>query len=362
MEVKMKPIEFVVQTVTPMFMAGADGEHIEIRPPSLKGDLRFWWRAYYWGQKTNALTIDEIRTEEGKIFGTTENGGRKSKFALKISHQRLKPTTGKFPKHDIQVFSRGRSFPINILEYLAYGTYEYQRGRGNVFTREYLTPGQEMTVTMLPRQGVDENEIVKSFYFLVMCGGLGAKSRNGFGSLAVKNPEVFKRYGLPGSFPDEQFFTQNLSTNHHVPPFTAFSKGMRVFKLRPPKNSHEKYPRWKTWDDCLAELGRIYRESRGKLEPKHQYEQRQYIAAPIIVAKKQQSRLDRHAKPYFMRVIQKKHDDYEGYIIYLPSTYCDELEKDHFKKPIDHHKVDREFQIACDKFNRLLEYQMEVIV
>lgn len=349
----MKQITFHLQTLTPMFMAGADGEKVEIRPPSLKGDLRFWWRAYYWGQKTNVLTIDEIRTEEGKIFGTTENGGRKSNFALKISHQRLNPTTGKLPNHPIPVVSRGRSFSINILEYLAYGTYEYQRGRGNVFTRQYLPPGYEMTITLLPRQGVNENDIVKSFYFLVMFGGLGSKSRNGFGSIAVKNSDIFKRYGLPETFPDKQFFTENLSTNHHVPPFTAFSKGMRVFKLK---------QRWKSWDDCLAELGRIYRESRGKLEPKHQYEQRQYIAAPIIVAKKPRSRLNRHAKPYFMRVLQKARDDYAGYIIYLPSTYCDELEKDHFKKPIDHHKVDREFQIACDKFNRLLEHQMEVIV
>ncbi|GAK61609.1 hypothetical cytosolic protein [Candidatus Vecturithrix granuli] len=358
----MKPIEFVVQTVTPMFMAGADGQHFELRPPSLKGDLRFWWRAYYWGKNARTVTIDEIRTEEGKIFGTTENGGCKSGFALKISHPQLNPTMSKFPKHDIQVVSRGRSFPINILEYLAYGTYEYQRGQGNVFSRQYLPPGHEMTVTLLPRQEVNENDIVKSFYFLVMFGGLGSKSRNGFGSIAIKNSDMFKRYGLPESFPDKQFFTMNLSNNHHLPPFTAFSKGMRVFKLKPPKTSQDQYPRWKTWDDCLAELGKIYREARGKLEPKHQYEQRQYIGAPIIVAKSQQSHLDRHAKPYFIRVIQKKRDDYEGYIIYLPSTYCDELDKDHFNKTIDHHKVDREFQIACDKFNLLLERQMEVIL
>jgi len=112
----MKPITFDLLTVTPMFMAGADGEHFELRPPSLKGDLRFWWRAYYWGKQTYSPTIDEIRTEEGNIFGTTDNGGRKSGFALQIHHPQLNPTMNKFPNHPISVVSRGKSFPINILE------------------------------------------------------------------------------------------------------------------------------------------------------------------------------------------------------------------------------------------------------
>ena len=359
----MHSITFELETITPMFMAGADGEQFELRPPSLKGDLRFWWRAYYWGKTPKSVTIDEIHTEEGKIFGTTANGGRKSGFALQIHHQKLNPTMSKFPNHPISVVSRGKSFPINILEYLAYGTYVYQN-KQNVFTRQYLPAGQELTVTILPRPNVDENDIVKSFYFLTMCGGLGSKSRNGFGSVTVKNADIFRRYGLPESFPDKQFLKDVLKQNPHTPPFTAFSNEMKVFKLKlPPKTVQEQYPRWKTWDDCLAQLGKVYREARGNLEPKHQYEKRQYIGAPIVVAKSQESRLDRHAKPYFLRVIQKAAHDYEGYIIYLPSNYCDGFdEKDHFKKTINHQEIDQDFQNACNQFNALLERQMEVIV
>jgi len=31
--------------ITPLFMAGADGKTPELRPPSFKGMMRFWWRA-----------------------------------------------------------------------------------------------------------------------------------------------------------------------------------------------------------------------------------------------------------------------------------------------------------------------------
>ncbi len=41
----MKTIEFECETITPMFLAGADGKTPELRPPSIKGLMRFWWRA-----------------------------------------------------------------------------------------------------------------------------------------------------------------------------------------------------------------------------------------------------------------------------------------------------------------------------
>jgi hypothetical protein len=42
-----------------------------------------------------------------------------------------------------------------------------------------------------------------------------------------------------------------------------------------------------------------------RLSAKHEYEKRQYISAPIIAGKQQQSFSDRHAKPYFSEGGQK---------------------------------------------------------
>ncbi|WP_201721812.1 type III-B CRISPR module RAMP protein Cmr1 [Desulfotomaculum copahuensis] len=38
-------ITFECRVLTPMFIAGADGLTPEFRAPSLKGAMRFWWRA-----------------------------------------------------------------------------------------------------------------------------------------------------------------------------------------------------------------------------------------------------------------------------------------------------------------------------
>jgi CRISPR-associated protein Cmr1 len=41
----MIQIHFNCEIITPMFLAGADTGQPELRPPSIKGAMRFWWRA-----------------------------------------------------------------------------------------------------------------------------------------------------------------------------------------------------------------------------------------------------------------------------------------------------------------------------
>ncbi len=50
-ENKMEKLEATFRIVTPMFIGGADQTPSDgIRPPSVKGALRFWWRALNWGR------------------------------------------------------------------------------------------------------------------------------------------------------------------------------------------------------------------------------------------------------------------------------------------------------------------------
>ena len=44
----METIEATFKVVTPMFMSGADQSQAELRTASIKGALRFWWRALAW--------------------------------------------------------------------------------------------------------------------------------------------------------------------------------------------------------------------------------------------------------------------------------------------------------------------------
>ncbi|GAB4407644.1 MAG: hypothetical protein OHK0053_34270 [Microscillaceae bacterium] len=78
----MKNIIFTCETITPMFLSGADGQIPELRPPSIKGALRFWWRAM-----NGHLDLKTLKEQESLIFGGTdgESGGR-SKVIVRVKN------------------------------------------------------------------------------------------------------------------------------------------------------------------------------------------------------------------------------------------------------------------------------------
>lgn len=354
----MSTVKIHCKTITPMFMAGADGKTFELRPPSIKGAMRFWWRAYHWGRNAGKLKPEDIEKEEGKIFGTTSNSGRKSCFSIHMGKQVFTPSKQRFLRkshHLITVIIRGKPRQMDILDYLVYGTYDFKKK--DVFSREYLPANHPFTISLnIFQEAVNingkiiniEDEIIKSFYFLSVFGGLGPKSRNGFGSFTVMKTEpgdIFTKSKLNYPFIDQNFIMA-FTKNSEIPPFSAFSKKIKIFKLKQFEQPYQ------TWDDCLAELGKIYREARGSLESKHHCEKRQYIGAPMTIDGKQ-SFLERHAKPYFIRVV-KSENGFDGYILYLPSLYCEGLDRDRYNNRIPK-DVNITFQAVCDEFNRALK-------
>jgi CRISPR-associated protein Cmr1 len=72
----MQSITFTCETITPMFLAGADGTTPELRAPSIKGALRFWWRAM-----NGHLSLEDLKAKEDEIFGGTDN---RSKVTLRV--------------------------------------------------------------------------------------------------------------------------------------------------------------------------------------------------------------------------------------------------------------------------------------
>lgn len=78
----MHKITFECETITPMFLSGADGSTPELRPPSIKGALRFWWRAM-----NGHLPLKTLKEREGEIFGGTDNGGKRSRVIIRIPHE-----------------------------------------------------------------------------------------------------------------------------------------------------------------------------------------------------------------------------------------------------------------------------------
>lgn len=341
---KIEKISFEIETVTPMFLAGADGKTAELRPSSLKGLLRYWWRALQAESDSSSL-----RNSESAIFGSVDRGGC---FSIQIKHEPFKATRNKFPNHPVSV--EGKTFKINILEYLAYGTHERKDG-ANVFIRDYIPPNTKFNVIL---NIVNENykkEILTTFYVFSLFGGAGSRNRNGFGSFDVLNKtKVFEdiKNDFSLDFPYKTGNITKLIRRVGIQSYFSFSDQTKVFGA---KKSID------LWDKALADIGVLYKQTRSKLEKRHSFEKRQYIGAPIVEKKITRSFLERHAKPYFIK-IAKEGNQYRAYILYLPSRYCDKLDSDRNNRKINHSKVDIDFNNVCAEFNEYLASEMEVIL
>ena len=65
----MHKLQADFKIVTPIFMSGANQDDVELRPPSIKGVLRFWWRALAYSKFDNKM--EDLHKEEEKLFGST---------------------------------------------------------------------------------------------------------------------------------------------------------------------------------------------------------------------------------------------------------------------------------------------------
>lgn len=360
---KIEKICFEIETITPMFLSGADQSKAELRAASIKGLLRFWWRALQ--AESN---IDELREKESQIFGSSdEEKGGGSSFSLRITRDGdLQPVTKSFPNkdniHKITVTSktRNKTFPINILEYLAYGPFDPKAKK----VRPYFDTTIKFNVIFLFRNDHFVNDVLKAMYVFFLFGGIGSRSRNGFGGfLVINNKDVFAPISSefsvsePYSAANLQNLVKQVSTNS----YSSFSRETNIFKT---KNSHN------TWDESLADVGKTYRGIRvgdkkvneAVFEPKHQFNKRQYLGAPLEPYQERfKSFLDRHAKPYFIKVA-KEGTKYRSYILYLPSQYCAGQDEDRNGRQINHSTSNSEFLKICNEFNGFLDQHMETIL
>jgi len=157
----METITFTCKVITPMFLAGADGQTPELRAPSIKGAMRFWWRAMH-GQliqpdQKNGWNFNELRKEETKIFGGTKDGGRSS-FSIQIRQpnnfltrqERLVP-------HDPRKSERS-AFSAN----------------------------QQKFELIIRCQKKDKQQLHTLFTLTSVLGGVGKRSRRGMGSFSIE--------------------------------------------------------------------------------------------------------------------------------------------------------------------------------
>ncbi len=217
----MQQIIFTCETVTPMFLAGADGSTPELRPPSIKGALRFWWRALNAGR---FKSIAELKEAEGAIFGDTKKRSR-------IIIQPIE-----YDEDNIHI----KSYPM-----LPHNNKAPQ----NAFAAEENAT-TEFSITFLLNDVLlgdtfKLQDLENLFVLVCTLGGFGRRSRRGFGAVAITHKDN-KPYFMPNSiaeiyklFPSDLFtlrIPDSFSSNNIEGEIT-FNLANRVYL---PKN--EQFP------------------------------------------------------------------------------------------------------------------------
>ena len=166
----MESITFHCKVITPMFLAGADGQTPELRAPSIKGAMRFWWRAL-----NGHLPLHELKKKEDEIFGGTD---RRSRVILTAHYADENMNDDNVPKfnyiRDYKALDKGVKY-LNIL------FFEYE----DVKKREAIAPGVEFNVTIMSKNKEKLIEAANVFWVMSLLGGLGTRSRRGDGSFKI---------------------------------------------------------------------------------------------------------------------------------------------------------------------------------
>ena len=344
-------ITFYCETVTPMFMAGADGVTPELRPPSIKGALRFWWRAMHGHLlefKNGHWNYELIKAKESEIFGDPGEVFGKSKVQILISEPLMDVSWDDLPEHRHQTYSgnsrNNRSFNINIIDYMAFGPVTRDKElKKNVLTRGYFKDGRTFKLVFKTDEKY-ANDVCEAFYMLAQHGGLGSKSRNGFGGFKIKRVET--SYLDMSQLHDPEMNLTRIDDNFQidlnsyckttVKPFTTLSAKCMIFQTDLQKN----------WHSALAILGRKYQSAREGFERWHDWYNREIIAMPIIVQKERNQDdnfLERHTKPYFFHVSKVAEEAFRGEILCLPYIYLQDHEKYSGKYLADYEEIISDF-------------------
>jgi len=303
--------EYDCEVVTPMFLGGADPKKVELRAPPIKAAMRFWWRALY-----NGGDIAKMAEQEAEIFGSTK---KKAAVSVNLDIQAVKAVLKDLPTGKM-VSVEGKTYKTSIINYLAYGLFEYKNDiKRNVYTKEHIAPPGSIKIIVTFPKSV-ETAVVNAIRAMITFGGLGARSRNGFGTIHCN-----------------ALINQAVITEGELKSYTSFSKGTKIF---------DKFNAWNSWENSLSEIGDVYRNARLKLERRHSWEKRKFIAMPIEAQREnipEQIRRGRHAKPYFLHVNKTPDGKYRGQILFLPYVY----------KAASTDKLDRigEYQEVCNKMN-----------
>ncbi len=243
--------ETALELITPAFLAGANqqADDCDLRPATLRGVLRWWWRTMHAG----FVDVKTLRALEAAIWGDTYSGGavrivlekqgdlkvqRYDKRVKAYFDERQKQSDYGIPNEDPRKVTQG-------LWYASYGMDETSRGQRK--QRWYVEPGARWRLRLVARptaflrnrkdlqdsgkarsaQRIPAEDVLEqakaALWLLCQYGGVGSKAGKGFGSLSARGFEQWnieacrrcagqlrERLDLTGAFEERRLHSSSL--------------------------------------------------------------------------------------------------------------------------------------------------------
>ncbi|MDW8363844.1 MAG: type III-B CRISPR module RAMP protein Cmr1 [Myxococcales bacterium] len=170
---ELREIDVRIEVVTPILGGGYRTRTIDdvdgIRAPSVRGQLRFWWRALY---AHECATPSELFERESELWGraATEAGGRSAvELRVRLEH------TGKSDETDINLQRTPGAYALWPAR---------AERRTNTTPAPRRMPGTKFRLTLMAPAS-RETEVRNALRAWILFGGYGGRTRRGLGSLKV---------------------------------------------------------------------------------------------------------------------------------------------------------------------------------
>jgi CRISPR-associated protein Cmr1 len=320
----MKTLEATYRIVTPMFIGDGDAEQkaTDLRPPSIKGALRFWWRALNWktylqqADGNMAEALRQLHEQEGKLFGLAAREeknrqlGGQGCFLLQVTQQpKLNPKDTSWPENNT-----GSG-------YLGFGLMKSgsaEKGNEQPHREALLEKSQRsqfsLSLSFKPNTPqADINHLEETLKVWGLLGGLGGRARRGFGSVSLLSLKHNNHQleSFDDSLPQYRYKINELLNKYcdiqEYPPYSALSQHSRFEIITEPKREAR---------EAHSVAGNAYKNHRGQPS-----ELRGAQKIPFGLPLQNVDEDNRRSSPLFFHIHPLSDGNFVAGVLYLPAEF-----------------------------------------
>ena len=297
----MTVINATYRIVTPMFIGNAEQKADSVRPPAIKGALRFWWRALNWGRclqeaGSESVALTQLHRQEASLFGSAadENGAGQGRFLLRVRQQPRIALETVWPQNNT-----GSG-------YLGYGL----MATNDQLHREGLKEGADFTMELRFKPGTPSSDVetlIETLRVWSLFGGLGSRARRGFGAVTLLELNgQDERLDQPAYEAAAQRILIDAVEVEAFPPYTAFNRHARFGIVATGREARETH----------NQAGLAYKNHRGQAS-----ELRGAAKIPFGLPLQGVVLESRRASPLLFHIHALRDGSFAAGVLYLPAEF-----------------------------------------